>query len=142
MYRVYDNNLKKWIKDRIYLSPDPFSDLYISKRGFFGRNKLIPVSDDRYVIHRDIELYDKNGKLVYEGDYIKAKVSEDRTVIGLVAYAMELSSYVILCMGSEEYYTLGSQVSNEIEVIGNVFDGYDKEEQYGQQSLQESEKQS
>jgi hypothetical protein len=142
MYRIYNTEKKKWIRNDIYLSPDPYSDLYILKKSMFGREKLVPISDDNYVIHRDIELYDKNENLVYEGDYVKAKVAENKTAIGLVTYAAELSSYIILCMSTEEYYTLGSEICEYIEVVGNVFDGYDEEEQDGQQSLQESEEQS
>ena len=80
--------------------------------------------DDRYICHKDIELYDKENVLVYEGDYLEAKVSEDKTVVGLVAYAHELSSYVILCVDSDEFYTLGSEVTEYIKKVGNVFDGY------------------
>ena len=88
------------------------------------------------MVHRDIELDDKDGVLVYEGDYVEAQVSEDRIVRGLVSYACEISSYVLLCFDSEEYFTLGSEVSEFIKVIGNVFDGVG-EEYGGQQSLQE-----
>ena len=137
MYRVYNIEKKKWIKDNIFLAPN--GDLYVLKKSLFGRQKIVPISDEDYVIHKDIELYDKNGDVIYESDYVKASVAEDRTVIGLVTYAYELAAYIILCMGSGEYFTLGQDVCEFIKVIGNVFDGYDEEEQNGQQSLQESE---
>lgn len=136
MYRVYNIEKKKWVKDNIFLAQN--EDIYILKKSFFGRNKLVPVSDENYVIHRDIELYDKNDALVYEGDYIKAQVAEDKIVTGLVTHAYELSSYIILCLGSGEYYNLGSEVCEYIEVIGNVFDGYDEGLENGNESLQES----
>ena len=129
MYRVYDNLRKKWVKENIFMSPD--GNLYILKENNkFIFNNVRPTllsDDDRYICHKSIELYDKEDTLVYEGDYIKAKVSEDKedkTVIGIVAYAHELSSYVILCVNSDEFYTLGSEVTEYIKVIGNVFDGY------------------
>ena len=50
--------------------------------------------------------------------------SEDRIEIGLVTYAHELSAYIILCDASNTFYTLGSETTEFIEVIGNVFDGY------------------
>lgn len=136
MYRVYDTKQKKWIKENIYLSPSPHSDLYIVKKSLFGRAKLMLVSDEDYVIHKNIDLCDKNGVLIYEGDYLEARVSEDRIVRGLVTYAHEFSSYVILCFDSEEYFTLGTEVCNLIEVVGNVFDSLE-ENNNGQQSLQE-----
>lgn len=121
MFRVYDNERKEWLKKNIYLSPD--GELFLIKQSLFGMVKVpLALSPDRYIYHRDINLYDKENVLVYEGDYIRARVAEDREVIGLVAYAHELSAYVILCVDSDEFYTLGSNVSSEIKVIGNVFD--------------------
>lgn len=129
-FRVYDIDKKKWIKDNVYLSPN--DELFLIKKGLFGTTK---ISADNYVFHKDIGLYDKKNKLVYEGDYIKAVVgkvnekdenSEDKIEIGLVSYAPELSAYVILCVDSDIYYTLGSETTKFIEIIGNVFDGYKK----------------
>ena len=124
-YRVYDNEQKKWVKDNIYLNPD--GELFLIKKSVFGMVKVsLALSQDRYIYHKAIDLWDKNQKQVHEGDYIQAQVSEDRSVVGLVAFAVELSSYVILCVDSDEFYTLGSETTEFIEVIGNVFDGYDK----------------
>ena len=125
-FRVYDNEQKKWIKDNIYLSPD--DGLFLIKQSLFGMVKVpLALDSDRYIYHRDIGLYDKDGITVYEGDYIYARVAEDKEEIGLVAYAAELSAYIILCVDSDTFYTLGSNVSEEISVIGNVFDGYEKQ---------------
>lgn len=133
MYRVYDNKLKKWLKEDVYLTPN--DELVKIKQSAFGLVKVpLVLSQDRYVFHRDINLYDKDSNLVYEGDYLHATVSEDRVVIGIVAYAHELSSYVILCVDSDEFFTLGSNVSTEIKIIGNVFDGY-KGKDYGEPTL-------
>lgn len=132
-FRVYDIEEKKWLKDDVYLSSN--NELFLLKRGLFGTIK-VPLDAERYVFHQDIYLYDKKNILVYEGDYIKAIVgkvdendenSEDKIEIGLVAYAPELSAYIMLCVNSDVFYTLGSDVSSEIEIIGNVFDGYKEE---------------
>ena len=123
-YRVYDDKHKKWVTENICLRPD--GELMMIKKSAFGSVKLTLLSSSRFIYHRDINLYDKNDILVHEGDYIRARVAEDREEIGLVSYAHELSAYVILCVNSDVFYTLGSDVSSEIEVIGNVFDGYKK----------------
>lgn len=125
-YRVYDTEEKRWIKDNVYMTPD--GELFTTKKSFFGlRKKLVALPQDRYVCHKAIELYDKNNVEVHEGDYIKAQVDEDRSVIGVVVFVTDLSAYVILCVDSDEFYTLGSEVCEYIEVIGNVFDGYKNE---------------
>lgn len=124
-YRVYDNEQQKWVKDDIYLNPD--GELFKIKKSVFGTVKvLLALSQDRYIYHKAIDLWDKNQKQVHEGDYIKAQVDEDRSVIGLVAFAVELSAWVILCTDSDEFFTLGSETTDFIEVIGNVFDGYEQ----------------
>lgn len=123
MYRVYSKKDKKWIADKIYMSQD--GDLYILKNSIFSGVKLEPLEEGMYVRHDDINLYDKENKLIFEGDYLEAEISEDETVIGLVAYVSELSGYVILCVNSDTFYTLGSEVSERIKIVGNVFDGYE-----------------
>lgn len=132
-YRVYDTERKEWLKEDVYLSPN--DELFLIKKTLFG-NRLVELSDERYVFHKDIDLCDDKNVLIYEGDIIEARVSENRIVHGVVTYVNELSSYVILCVDSEEYFTLGNSVSEFISIIGNVFDGIG-EEHNGQQSLQE-----
>lgn len=137
-YRVYDNEKKCWIKDNIYLSPE--GDLFLIKKSTFGFTKVpITLSQERYVYHKAIDLWDKENVQVHEGDYIQAQVDENKSVVGLVAFAHELSSYVILCVDSDEFYTLGSEVTKYIQVIGNVFDGYEEVKQDGEQTLRDTE---
>lgn len=135
MYRVYNKIDKKWVKDNIYLSPAPYNELYVVKKTILGGLKLVFVDDEDFVIHRDIGLHDDSGILIYEGDYVEARVSEKRIVKGIVAYAHEISAYVILCSDIDEYFTLGSEVSEFISVIGNVFDGFKEESKDGRQAL-------
>ena len=138
MFRIYDDEQHKWAKENIYLNQN--DELFLIKQSLFGMVKVpLALSPERYICHKDIGLYDKNGILVYEGDYIRAGVAEDKEEIGLVAYAHELSAYVILCVNNDTFYTLGSNVSKDIEVIGNVFDGYKEENEDGKQALRDSQ---
>lgn len=122
-YRVYDTQEKKWIWNKVYLTPS--GELYIINQSVLGWTKLpLALSQERYVYHKAIDLWDKNQKRVFEGDYISAQVEDDRRVLGVVAFAPELSAYIILCTESNEFYTLGTDVCDLIEVVGNVFDGY------------------
>lgn len=118
-YRVYDKKKKKFVTDNIFLTPD--GELVESKKSLFG-NKLTFVDQDRYVYQKYIELNDKNDTPIYMGDYLKARVAEDREINGLVTFSTELSSYVILSFDTDEYFTLGESVREFIEVSGNVFD--------------------
>lgn len=118
-YRVFDKKKKRFVTDNIFLTPD--GELVESKKSLFG-NKLTFVDQNRYVYQKYIELNDKNNVAIFMGDYVKAQVAEDRAITGLVTFAPELSSYVILCFDSDEYFTLGTEVCDLIEVVGNVFD--------------------
>lgn len=122
-FRVYDKKKRKFVQDNIFLTPD--GELVESKKSLFG-NKLTFVDQDRYVFQRDIDLDDKNGTPIYMGDYVEANVAEDRVITGLVTFSTELSSYVILCFETEEYFTLGESVKDLIKVTGNVFDDLKK----------------
>lgn len=135
MFRVYDKEEKCWVNNDIYMSPSPRNNLYVLKKSIFGITKLELTPVGRYTYHRSIHLYDKNDKLIFEGDYIKAQVSDDRVVTGMVAYAHELSAYVILCFECDEYFTLGTEVCKYIEVVGNVFDGFNEEEKDDNKAL-------
>lgn len=123
-YRVYDKKKKKFVQDNIYLTPD--GELVESKKSILG-NKLTFVDQNRYVYQKDIELKDKNGKSIYIGDYLEAKVASDKIVKGIVTFAEELSAYIILCFDVDEYFTLGTEVCELIHIVGNVFDGFFKE---------------
>lgn len=124
-YRVYDLEQKCWVSDNIYLNQN--DELFLIKQSLFGMIKIpLKLSQDRYVYHKDINLYDKESHLIHEGDYIRAEVSDDKVVIGVVVYAPELSSYIILCENDNEYFLLGNQVCDYIRIVGNVFDGYEE----------------
>lgn len=122
-FRVYDKKKKKFVTDNIYLTPD--GELVESKKSLWG-NKMTFVDGNRFVYQKYIELDDKNNVSIFMGDYVKAQVAEDREITGLVTFAPELSSYVILCFDSDEYFTLGTEVCQLIEVVGNVFDDLKK----------------
>lgn len=124
-YRVYDLEQKCWVSDNIYLNQN--DELFLIKQSLFGMIKIpLKLSQDRYVYHKDINLYDKESHLIHDGDYIRAEVSDDKVVIGVVVYAPELSSYIILCENDNEYFLLGNQVCDYIRIVGNVFDGYEE----------------
>ena len=130
-FRVWDKKRKKWVNDDIYLNPD--GELFQPNKKLFG-NRLTFVSQNRYVYQKSIELQDMNGQEIYIGDYVEAQVADNKTICGVVIYAEELSSYIIICFSSDEYYALGSQVSSYLRVVGNVFeDFFDKsiKEKYG-----------
>ena len=115
MYRVYSKNEKKWLKEGVYLSPN--NDLYISKKTLFGTEKLILVSDNKYIWHKDIGLYDKNDTLIFEGDICRI---EHLDIVGVIAYASERASYYIFDDKNSKYYTVRVDYCKQIEVIGNI----------------------
>lgn len=130
-YRVYDTEKHEWVKDNIYMNPD--GDLFKIKHSLFGMIKIpLELSPYRYIYHEDIRLADMDGNLIHEGDYMKAHVgkvdeedenSEDIIETGVVVYAYDLSGFILLCEDSNTFYSLSPAISNNIKIIGNVFDG-------------------
>ena len=118
-YRVYDKKKKRFVTNNIFLTPD--GELVESKKSLFG-NKMTFIDGNRFVYQRYIGLADRDGNPIYIGDTLECKVAEDRMVKGTVTFAPELSSYIILCFESEEYFTLGESVCDLISIVGNVFD--------------------
>lgn len=120
MYRVFDNYQKIWVRDGIYLSPN--NDLSISKKALFGTERLSLASEHRYTYHQDIGLYDKNKKLIFEGDICKI---EHLNVVGIITYIAEHASYYLLDDKNLKYYPLSKERCEQLEIIGNVFDNED-----------------
>lgn len=116
MYRVYDNQEKSWVKDKIYLSPN--DDLYIVKKTLLGE-KLELVSDRRYTKHCSIGLRDGNNVEIYEGDICHI---ESLNATGVVTYITEHASYYLLDNKHYKYYPLNEARCRQLRVIGNVFD--------------------
>ena len=119
-YRVFDKKRKKWVNDDIYLNPD--GELLKADKSILGWSKPTFVSQDRYVYQKAIDLNDKNGNMIHVGDILDAKVDTDRIVRGMVTFAAELSAYIILCFDTDEYFTLGTDVCEFIEIVGNIFE--------------------
>ena len=118
-YRVYDKKKKKFVTDNVYLTPD--GELVESKKSLFG-NKMTFVDGNRYVYQKSTELFDRDNKEVFVGDYLSAEVSDDRVIEGLVTFAEELGSFVILCFETDEYFVLSQSICSRIQVTKNVFD--------------------
>lgn len=137
MFRVFDTETNEWVNNNVYMNQS--GELFLIKNSIFGKpKKFIMLTPDRYVFHPDIGLYDKGNSLVFLGDYVLAHITEGKDVVGFVAFANELSAYIILCEETNEFFTLGSEVTEFIEIIGNVFDGY-VIDNYDELSLQESQ---
>lgn len=125
MFRVYDSERERWVAEDVYLSSS--DELVIIKQIMGLVKSPIVLDKSRYICHQSIGLQDVNGEEVFEGDYLLCKIDENKSVIGLVTFAEELSAYIVLVEETNEFYTLGSEVAELIQIIGNVFDGFGDE---------------
>lgn len=122
MYRVYDNKEKKWLREGFFISPN--GDMYMSDKRIFGNlHKLLLISKRRFTIQNEIEMNDKNGKLIFEGDICKIT---NRNIVGVIVYVPEHASYYLLDDKHMKYYPLYEKlISEHVEVIGNVCENSD-----------------
>lgn len=124
-YRLYDTKEKRWVKDEFYISYR--GDIFLSKKGLFGYEKLEMVPESRYVYHRDTGVDDANGNLIFEGDIIKN--TEDDSQSGVVAYSPNYAAFIVFDDTHSLRYSIDNNNRHTMEVIGNVFDGRkDKED--------------
>ena len=108
MYRVYDKQQKKWIKQNVYLSPE--GDLILTKPGLFKFHSIKLVPSCRYAYQMYIGLTDKTGKKIYEGD-----ICETDEFTGVVVYYPDHSRYFLIDYLNNRYYPL-------LRVVSNIFD--------------------
>lgn len=134
MYRLYDNKEKKWVKDDFYVSF--FGDVYLSKKTLLGNDKMSLASDTRYTLHQDIGYYDKNGRLIFEGDICEIIV-DGESIVCMIAYVAERASYMLLDNKYSAYYMFHNNVREQIEVVGNIFENYNLVEFEGKESAEE-----
>ena len=118
-FRVYDKKKRKFVTNNVFLTPD--GELVEPKKSLFG-NRMTFVDQNRFVYQKSTELRDKDDKEIFVGDYLSAEVSDDRVVEGIVTFAEELGSFVILCFDIDEYFVLSQSVCDHIQIISNVFD--------------------
>ena len=119
MYRLYDHKEKAWVRDDFYVSF--FGDVYLSKKTLFGNDKMSLASENQYTLHQDIGYYDKNGRLIFEGDICEI-VIDDKVLVCVVAYVAERASYMLLDYKYNSYYQFYEGVKERVEVIGNVLE--------------------
>lgn len=117
-FRMYDEKYKTWVKDPVFIYP--FTD--VAKQGI--------------VIQQYIGLKDKNGKEIYEGDYLN--FSTDNTHPLSDADILEWKNQVVhydeekavFFFGHKyEFQILDKIMPETLEVVGNIFDNPDLIEQ-------------
>lgn len=125
MYRVYDSVNKTWMpKDKILISTFN-NDIYMRKRGLFGTEKLELVSNEKFIVHESIGILDKYNVLIYEGDICGLEL-KDGAAKCVVSYVPERAAYILFDNENMLYYEFVKGMSDNLTVIGNVFDNADE----------------
>lgn len=125
MYKVYDNENKKWITDECMVDPDGTVYSVIHKN--FGRPKLEVIhttlssnenDNPRFIIYRSIYLTDKAGNMIFEGNVVRNKDGK----VGLIHYSTELASNVFIHVKENKFYPLNEEMCKQMKILGNVID--------------------
>ena len=121
MYKVYDNENKKWITDKCMISPDGNLYQIINKKFIKTMHSNLcsnTSKSQKYIVYRSIGLTDKSNELIYEGYILR----EEKGKIGLVHYSTELAAYVFVHVKENKFYPLGAELCKKTKILGNVID--------------------
>ena len=122
-FRIWDRVNECWLteKDKVFVN----SNGELIKVGAFGRIKTL--NKQRYIVHKDVDVTDKNENYIYEGDFVdvdmvltgKYKGKHIKTVC-TIAYVPDALTFALLDVSTEKVYPFRNNMV--LEVIGNVFD--------------------
>ena len=126
-------NFRVWnIKEKRWFDPWAEEDPMISLKDFgngcevfvFDREMhgIICLNKDNYVIQQYTGIKDKNGKEIYEGDFVK---------YGSRIYSVEFNAenygrvygWNLMRDGEAAHYYYGRSPDSDYEVVGNIFEG-------------------
>jgi len=77
---------------------------------------------DEYVVQQFTELYDKNKKLIYEGDRVKFGYTEKEDFFGEVVWLEDRASYGVRYENITETFEDLGFVQKYFEIVGNIFE--------------------
>jgi hypothetical protein len=98
----------------------PDGALAVLEKKAFNRYKVKTIWDEApYVVHSETGVDDKNGTRIFEGDICATSKVKD----GIVAYSQQIGAYCIFDYNNDVYYILTDEHGEDVEVVGNVFDG-------------------
>ena len=110
-FRVWDNVDKKYIKTGVIKQEG-----YLAKPTMANDFDLSPIDDGRYFVEQCTGLKDKNGDLIYEGDFVDVLPEIDTTAV--IEWSDDLARFTIIyeniCCDFDNYY------GYDLEIIGNI----------------------
>jgi len=113
-FRVWDKPLEKYMEFKEFkLMNVEFTFNPITKEAEIEYDK------ERYIVEQCTGLKDKNGKLIYENDYVKISSNTDREVISPVVWDDDETGFCIKY--KEELFRFNPyREYHKLEIIGNI----------------------
>lgn len=132
-FRAWDKKSKKMrqvteivFNTGFYLEPDDNTVKLIWVKGQdIIENKEIQLKrENDFILMQYTGLKDKDGKEIYEGDYIEYETEGEIYGKGIVKYSEKYAQYVLVGTGTakDEFEPLGDYNMEVYEVRGNIYD--------------------
>lgn len=113
-YRVWDHKKKQFVFNGSELG-DILEEIY-------DLEFLEYVLRNRFIWQQHIELNDKDGKNIYEGDVVEFSYTPDNKFIGEIKWLDDRAAYGIICGNAFETMEEMMDYMTNVKIVGNVFE--------------------